>query len=217
MLNAINRYHKYLHEEHNESFRLFDGKGNVVLSCPHAVNQIRNSAIKSAEPETGIIALAINELYGYPVIVKTANKDDDANYDAVSPYKETCVELIKNNNYSCLLDLHQLNTSRPMDINIGTRGHQNIKDDEILTIVTNVFIKHGFSSVTIDKPFGAFNPNTVSTYVNKHTGIDTLQIEINSKLVYDKIDHDYKNTRIIDMIEALNEIIVNLNKYYEKK
>ena len=216
MLETIEKYREYLKEDHEQSFVVLSGKGNVFISCPHAVSQLRNGVIKSAEPETGVIAFTLNELYKFPAIIKTSNKDDDANYDKVSPYKDECVKQINENNYKCLLDLHLLNASRAMDINIGTRGGQNIKDKQILNKVINVFLKHGFTSVTIDKPFGAFNPNTVSTYVNKKAHIDTLQIEINSKLVYDKKNHDYKNTKNVKMIEALNEIVVELNKYYEK-
>ena len=217
MFETIEKYRTYLKEDHEQSFVALSGKGSVFISCPHAVSQLRNGAIKSAEPETGVIAFALNELYKYPAIIKTSNKDDDANYDEVSPYKDECIRQINEKNYKCLLDLHLLNSTRAMNINIGTRGGQNIKDKQILNKVINVFLKYGFTSVTIDKPFGAFNPNTVSTYVNKNTHIDTLQIEINSKLVYDKKNHDYKNTKIVKMIEALNEIIIELNSYYEKQ
>ena len=216
MFELATKYRNYLKEDYEQSFVVFSGKGKVFLSCPHAVSQLRNGATKAAEPETGVIALTLNEMYGYPVIVKTSNKGDDANYDAVSPYKDECVKQINDNHYRCLLDLHLLNSSRAMDINIGARGGQNIKDDKILNKVINAFNKHGFTSVTIDKPFGAFNPNTISTYINKQTGIDTLQIEINSKLVYDKQNHDYKNTKIDKILETLNEIIVELNSYYEE-
>lgn len=216
MLEIINKYSKYFKEDNSESFKCLKGSGHVLLSCPHAVSQLRNGVIKSAEPETGIIALTINELYKYPVIVKTANRGDDANYDAMSSYKDACIELINNNKYKCLLDLHLLNSSRTMDINIGTRGYQNIKDPQIIDILINILFKHGFTNIAIDKPFGAFNPNTISTYINKYTNIDTLQIEINSKLVYEKKNHDYSSTKIVNMIEAIKEIIDNLNNYYEK-
>ena len=217
MFEAIEKYKEYLKKDHEQSFVVLSGNGRVFISCPHAVSQLRNGFLKSAEPETGVMAFILNELYRYPVIIKTSNKGDDANYDEISPYKDECVKQIDENGYKCLLDLHLLNSDRSMDINIGTRGGQNIKDKQILNTVINVFLKHGFDSITIDKPFGAFNPNTISTYVNKHSCIDTLQIEINSKLAYDKKNHDYKNTKIVKMIEALNEIIVELNSSYEKQ
>lgn len=217
MLEIVTKFRNFIKEDHEESFMVFSGIGKVFLSCPHTVAQLRNGFIKSAEPETGIIALTLNEIYKYPAIIKTSNKDDDANYDEVSPYKDECVKQINDYGYKCLLDLHLLNSSRPMDINIGTRGGQNINDKEILDDVVNVFLKHGFTSVTVDKPFGAFNPNTMSSYINKKTGIDTLQIEINSKLVYDRKSLDYKNTKIVKIIETFSEIIAYLNSYYEKQ
>lgn len=87
--SLIDKYDSFLSKEKEESFTVKkSNKSKVLLSCPHAVSQLRQGRLKSAEKETGIIGLLLNELYGYPLIVKTSNQDDDANYDPSSDYKD---------------------------------------------------------------------------------------------------------------------------------
>ncbi len=213
----IDKYDSLLSEEKEESFIVkTSNKSKVLLSCPHAVSQLREGKIKSAEKETGIIGLLLNELYGYPLICKTSNKGDDANYDPSSGYKNAIIDLVKNNGYKCVIDLHQLSYEREENINPGVAGYKNFKNKELLNSIVNIFNRHGIDKVSIDHPFGAYSPNTVSSYIHNHTGIDTIQLEINSRLVSKYCNKEYMKSRIKEVTEAIHEIIILLDKFYEE-
>ena len=74
-------YEEYFSQEHSSSFQLKSGVGGVMISAPHAVEQTRNGRIKCAESQTGALAKMLHEQLHCPIIYKTKNMGDDANYD----------------------------------------------------------------------------------------------------------------------------------------
>ena len=214
----VDKYDSFLSKENKESFivKSSSNKSKVLLSCPHAVSQLRQGRIKSAEKETGIIGLLLNELYGYPLICKTSNKGDDANYDPSSGYKDEIIRLIKENGYRCVIDLHQLSYVRSENINPGVAGYKNFPHKELLNDIVSIFNRYGIDKVSIDHPFGSYSDNTVSSYVHSHMGIDTIQLEINSRLVSKYCNKEYIKSHIKEVTEALHEIIIMLDKFYEE-
>ena len=213
----VDIYDSFLSEEKEESFVVkSSNESKVLISCPHAVSQLREGRLKSAEKETGIMGLILNELYGYPLILKTSNKDDDANYDSKSEYKDTVINLVKENGYRCVVDLHQLSYKRKEDVNPGVAGYKNFKNKELLKEIVNTFNRHGIDNVSIDHPFGAYSPNTVSSYIHNYLGIDTIQLEINSRLVSKYCNKEYMKSQIKEVTEIIHEIIILLDKFYEE-
>lgn len=91
-----------------ESFALLPGTSSVMVSAPHSVSQWRNGVVKVAENSTGALAILAHERLGCPIIFKTANARDDANYDAKSPYRDALAAYVESHDVKLLLDLHQL-------------------------------------------------------------------------------------------------------------
>ena len=178
-------YNKFFNVNETEnSFEFLPGSiDNVVFSCPHAVPQTREGKEKLADINTGPLGMALHSL-GYSVLVKTKNCNDDANYDKKSTYKDFLSNYIKRNNIEYLIDLHGMSKKRNVSISLGTSFGKN--SDKSLEL-TNQFIKiadkNGLSvdDIRIDFPFSALK-RTVSSYINKKNNIETLQIEINSKI-----------------------------------
>ena len=107
-----NSYEKFYEtDEAIPSFKFYEGNKNVIFSCPHAVNQTRKGKIKLADINTGPLGIALNNL-GYPVLIKTKNLNDDANYDLKSEYKKFLSTKIKENGYKFCIDLHGLSAKR---------------------------------------------------------------------------------------------------------
>lgn len=207
---------KFIKDKHDESFLVKDGKiKNVLFSCPHAVKQLRKGNIKCAEPETGVIGMIINKFFQYPLFLKTSFQNDDANYDSSSTYKDELVNYVKKNSVRCVIDLHMLSPLRKMDVNIGIANYQNFSNKKVIDLILPIFNKNGFHTVTIDDPFGAFYPYTVSSYVHNKTGIDTIQIEMNSSLLVPGKNDSYDKTKIEQMTKALVEVAEMLGGYYE--
>lgn len=166
-----------------ESFLIRDGRGSVMFSAPHCVEQWRDGKIKFAEPETGLLAEMLHLQYRCPIIRKQTFCRDDANYDQVCSYKQALARYIKEHDIRCLIDLHQLASSRPEMINIGTGEGVNVGDARIIEAVKNCFLQNGIASVWVDQPFKASYPHTVSAAMHRICGIDCIQLEINSALL----------------------------------
>ena len=185
------------------SFEIETGNKKILISAPHAVEQTRNGKIKFAEPQTAIIALALN-LYGYPCMIKTKNENDDANYDLKSTYKSTLLEYVKQNDIQFVIDLHQLHQKREMDICVST-GDDNHKN--LLKYKNNANkIMNGFKPknylVTLNNPFYASKQNTISGFLSTNN-IPSIQLEINSKILYD-YNQDKYNELINTILKVLN-------------
>ncbi|MGM9873960.1 MAG: hypothetical protein ACI31G_03465 [Bacilli bacterium] len=214
--NEIKAYSQFIRNENGDSFVIFDGIGKVMVSCPHAVKQLRDGNIKNAEPETGIIGLFLNKQKQVPLILKTYFKNDDANYDEKSDYKYSLINYINFKKISCLLDLHMLSSTREVEINLGTANYNNFPNKELVNKIINIFKSNGFLNISVDVPYGAFYPFTVSSYIHSNTNIDCLQIEMNSSLLFNENDDSYKTTKIKNMINAFEKVIDLLRVHYER-
>jgi hypothetical protein len=171
-------------EDHKSSFEILDGTGTVMFSAPHAVLQTRNGANKAAERYTGILCKLLNEEYHFPVIYKTRHLHDDANFDSVSDYRDALCRYVNRKQIQYVIDLHQLNPSREMDICIGTGKGKNILGlEELIDMLRDSFTTQGIRNVTVDDPFPAESPNTVCATVANSCDVPAIQLEINSNLL----------------------------------
>lgn len=209
MKYSIEEYNKYFHAPHNESFELLEGEGRVIVSAPHSVEQTREGKIKFAEPQTGVLALLLHDELNCPVIFKTKNCNDDANYDEQSPYKDALSDYIKKSEIKFLIDLHQLSSKREVSINLGTADYKNISDLNILNIILDEFSSQKSGLIQIDEPFDASNPYTVSSYIHNKCNIQSIQIEINSKLLYG----DSAEITFPKILIALRNSVTRINDY----
>lgn len=197
--------------DHPNSYEIREGCGTVLLSAPHAVFQTRNGAMKAAERYTGMLCLLLHNRYGYPCIFKTGNRNDDANFDPHSDYRDALCAFVKQNGIRCVLDLHQLHPDRPMDLCLGTGQRANLLgQDEIVTIVQAGFQAWAFGPITVDKPFAASGKNTVCATVTRTCAIPSLLIELNSRLLME----DHPKQRFQAMMDALNHICQELNQRF---
>lgn len=189
---------------HRRSFEIKNGRGKVMLSAPHAVLQTRDGQEKQAERYTGMLCLLMNRSIRCPCIYKTLNLNDDANHDPVSDYRDALCAYIKAHDIRCLLDLHQLSPQRPMAVCLCTgKGRNLIGDTNRLKRVEAAFVRHRLTPVTIDDPFDAASPNTVSATVARLCGVPAIQIELNSRLLIE----DQPCERFGDVMAALEEAV----------
>ncbi len=195
-------------QDHKASFEILNGNGAVMFSAPHSVLQTRNGTNKAAERYTGILCKILNEEYKYPVIYKTRHLMDDANYDQVSDYREALCRFLHKNNIRYLIDLHQLNPGREMDVCVGTGNGKNIfGKKELVAIIRECFVPNGIKNITVDKPSLVGNRNTVCATVASCCDIPAIQLEINSNLLIQGSD----GYRLSDVLKSLQELADRLN------
>ncbi len=187
-----------------ESFIIQEGQCPVMLSAPHAVEHTRNGQLRYPEPQTAYLARRLHESLDCPYICKTHNQEDDANYDCFSPYREKLAEYIDAHDIRLLIDLHQMAGFRPERICLGTGRYVNVPDIEFADCCKQAFEAQGITNVTVDRPFAASYPYTVSSYIHNKCGIPALQIEINSNLLME----DSEECALEAVLKALEEIII---------
>jgi len=198
----------YFSTPHPASFEYLPGEGRVLLSAPHAVLQTRNGQIKQAERYTGMLCQLLNSRYGLPCIYKSCHMHDDANHDPRSPYRDALCQYIKEENFRFVLDLHQLSPMRPMALCIGTGHGVNLgHTPDAPDVVRRCFEKRHLTPVTLDDPFAAAMPHTVSATAAR-AGAAALQLEINTALVMETSP----SQRFEDVLEALAETARLLNE-----
>lgn len=180
-----------------------------MLSAPHAAEQTRNGRKKYGEFVTGVIVNMLHDELGLPIIVKEKNCRDDANRDEKSRYKKKLKKYVEKNGIRYLIDIHQMNPERDVNIDVGTGEGRNVSNDpEAADIAVRCFEERGIGNVLVDKPFSAVHPFTVSAYISRECGIACLQIEINTRLVskrYDDFAFDKVMLAFKDLIKKLNE------------
>ncbi len=196
-------------QEHPRSFELLKGDGPVMLSAPHAVLQTRNGTLKYAERFTGMLCLLLNQRLNVPVLYKTRNMGDDANRDPHSPYRDAACAYVRECGIRFFLDLHQLAPERPMDLCICTGKGQNLAGQEALPKeAARIFEGHGLAPITLDDPFDASSPHTVSATVARVCGIPALQLELNTRLLM----AECPQYRFAGVLSALEELICTLRR-----
>lgn len=192
-----------------EDFEIVEGKVKVVLSAPHAFIHIRDGEVRPSETNTDTLVRDICEKEKCWGIYKTYSSDNDANHDEVSLYKKELIKDVKRSKIKFLIDLHGMGSDKESDICLGTGFFKNLDGDEkLISEIADIFKKHGFKNVTIDDPFDASFPWTVSSHVHNETGIKTLQIEINGKYRLP----DSPDLNIKGLEEALSDIIEMIKK-----
>lgn len=180
----IKEYEKIFTKEKTGDYTLLQGSGKIMISAPHSVEQTREGVLKSAEPQTGVLAKLLHETTGCPVIYKTGNCNDDANYDEISAYRQALREYCKRANIKLLVDLHQLSPLRQEEIDLGTGKGKNLSSARLLDFIKRTFKENGVDKIEVDKLFSATYPYTVSAEISRVCQIQAVQIEINSRLVY---------------------------------
>jgi hypothetical protein len=195
-------------EDHKASFEILNGTGTVMFSAPHAVIQTRNGANKAAERYSGILCKLLNEEYKHPVIYKTRYLQDDANYDTVSDFRDALCRYVSKNKIRFVIDLHQLNPKRRMDVCIGTGYGKNIAGhEELVGVIRDCFAAHGIKNVTVDDPYPAQDPNTVCSTVAGCCSVPAIQLKISSRLLV----QGSEGYRLSDVIKSLHDLAVQLN------
>lgn len=191
---------------HPDSFEYLSGKGHVLFSAPHAVLQTRNGCIKQAERYTGMLCRLLNQRYGLPCIYKSRHLKDDANHDAQSPYRDEVGRLVRQEGFRYVLDLHQLSPARPMALCIGTGNGRHLAfAKDAPGLIRSIFESHGLAPVTLDDPFAASAPHTVSASAAVQ-GAAAMQLEINTSLLMENTPTERFESVLAALAEAAQEL-----------
>lgn len=160
------------------------GTGPVLFSAPHSVLQTRQGRTKHAEPQTAVLAELLHAETGCPIAYKTEHRDDDANFDAVCPYKDALADYISRSGVRFVIDLHQLSPARDVMVDIGTGDGRNGCTPEVLNVFLRAFSARRLGVIQVDEPFGGCYAHTVSAFLARRCAVACVQLELNSRLLW---------------------------------
>lgn len=193
----------------DSSFIVVDGDKPLIISCPHSVPQTRGDRIKLAETRTAIFGCILNLELDVPLIFKTKNCKDDANFDLVCKYKDTLVKYINEHNIKCCVDLHIMKPNSKFDTVLGVNGNENLCGKVFVEDIVEGKFKEAGYNVGVDEVFKASHKGTVSNTVSRVCGVPAIQIE----LCWDIIDTWDKVFNITELLkECLEEILSRLEE-----
>lgn len=212
MKKSFNRLQKerksFMKKNSEKDHVLVKGSGNVILSAPHAVSQVRLGKYKVGEIGSFTTALYLHQETNSTLIVKTKNNNDDANFDVVCPYRRTLKDYIKENDVKYLIDFHGLAAERGFDINFGTHLGNNIETNPtLLKDLCDVLRDNDFSFV-IDQPFMAGSQTVSGAMKNEFPNLWTIQIEINYE-ISNKIENAEKYQKLLEIFRNWIEKLKN--------
>ncbi|MBO4848791.1 MAG: N-formylglutamate amidohydrolase [Clostridia bacterium] len=204
------RYLKYFRSKKDpRSFVIEEGTVRVMVSAPHSAEQTREGKPKVGEYATGVLARMLHDGLSCPVIYKTRNCLDDANYDEKCEYKSALAEYVRAHGIKALVDLHQMSALRDENVDIGTGFGKNVEaDPSVVDRAKACFERNGITGVFVDEPFASIHPYTVSSFISRECGIPCVQIEINTRLLLDR----YRDFCFKRVLKALKCLVTELEK-----
>lgn len=165
-----------------KGFNIVEKSVPIMISAPHSAKQFRNGKVQAKESQTDYFANMISVRENVSCIYKTAFLNDDANADKDSEYKLELKNFVETNGIKYLIDLHTMSDKRLPDICIAINGGKNIQNKYTeLQDIISAFNSNGISTVTVDEPFKAADPNCISNYISTECNIPCFHIEINKK------------------------------------
>lgn len=185
-LEFRNARREFLEKNKRKDHAFILGSGDVLLSAPHGVSQVRLGKRKVQESGSLCTALLLQQLTNSHLIAKTKNNFDDANFDPACEYRISLDRFVMNQNINFIIDIHGLASFREMDINLGTNLGRNIESNTKIFDDLEQALKFAGFVVSIDQPFSGDTNTIAGSSKQKHPNIWTIQIEINSNLTNKK-------------------------------
>ena len=193
----------------NDDFILVKGELPILISASHSVSHFREGKEKFGEYMAGVLATVLGEKLNCSVITKVKNDLTDPNYDNEHPYKDECVNFIKENNIQLVFDLHIMSDKREANIEIGTGLGRNVNFNNTYKDVLKLNLeKNNLSPVIVDELFSALNKSTVSAFVSRLSNVPCVQLEINWRLLnFHSGDFNFDG-----LVRSLEESVLSLIK-----
>ena len=190
----------------DEKYRVLSGNLPVLISAPHAVNQIRGDDVRDAEKFTGALARYLSSATGSYAIFQIFTHSDP-NTDEENDYKDGVVNIINGFNIKLLLDIHSSTFKDNTDIDIVTNNR------ETLNGMNNLIVKLKELGVKYDVTFDEMNEpnkekeNEIIYASSSKCKIPAIRLVINNK----RLNLNEDSTTVEKIINLLEEFISYFN------
>lgn len=184
-----------------EKYRVLSGSVPVLLSAPHAVNQIRGEDVRDAEKYTGaFVRYLCNATSSFGIFQLFTHADP--NNDEDHNYKNAVINLINAYNIKLLIDVHSSTFKDDTDIDIVTNSRQTLRGmDSLFDKLKLLGVKYNVKVDENNVP-NKEKSNEIITVASLICGIPTMRIVINNK----KLD-------ILNDEESINKILLLMEEF----
>lgn len=184
-----------------EKYRVLSGSVPVLLSAPHAVNQIRGEDVRDAEKYTGaFVRYLCNATSSFGIFQLFTHADP--NNDEDHNYKNAVINLINAYNIKLLIDVHSSIFKDDTDIDIVTNSRQTLRGmDSLFDKLKLLGVKYNVKVDENNVP-NKEKSNEIITVASLICGIPTMRIVINNK----KLD-------VLNDEESINKILLLMEEF----
>lgn len=188
-----------------EKYRTLSGKNKILLSAPHAVNQLRGDDVRDAEKYTGsILRYVCKKTDSFGIFQLFTHSDP--NHSEEDNYRNGVVNLIKAYDIKLLIDIHSSTFTDETDIDIVTNHRQTLKGKDFLyDNFKNIASKY---NVTVDEKNvpNKEKSNEIITVASSVCDIPCIRIVINNK----RLDIEENEEKFITILNTIVEFINDL-------
>lgn len=185
-----------------EKYRVLSGNIPVLLSAPHAVNQIRGEDVRDAEHYTGaLVRYLSNATSSYAIFEIFTHADP--NVDETHNYKNAVINLIEIYKIKLLLDIHSSTFKDNTDIDIVTNRRETICNmPNLIDKLKELGLKY---SVTMDENNmpNKEKEGEIIRVASLVTGVPSIRIVINNK----RLDIEKDEASFMKVCKVLEEFI----------
>ena len=184
-----------------EKYRVLSGSVPVLLSAPHAVNQIRGEDVRDAEKYTGaFVRYLCNATSSFGIFQLFTHADP--NNDEDHNYKNAVINLINAYNIKLLIDVHSSTFKDNTDIDIVTNSRQTLRGmDSLFDKLKLLGVKYNVKVDENNVP-NKEKSNEIITVASLICGIPTMRIVINNK----KLD-------VLNDEESINKLLLLMEEF----
>lgn len=184
-----------------EKYRVLSGNVPVLLSAPHAVNQIRGDDVRDAEKFTGAITRYLsNTTNSYAIFELFTHADP--NSDEIHDYKNGIINLIESYGIKLLIDIHSSTFKDDTDIDIVTnQGTTLCGLNDLPNKIKEIGKKHNIKIDENNVPNKSLE-NEIISVASLICGVPSIRIVINDKKL-DVINSEESFNNICSTLEEL--------------
>lgn len=190
-----------------EKYRVLSGKIPVILSAPHAVNQIRGEDVRNAEQFTGALTRYLSSStgsYGIFQMFTHADPNDDKDHY----YKNAILNLVNAHDIKLLIDIHSSSFKDDCDIDIVTNKRQTLcGQDFLINELYELANKHNVLIGENNVPNKECE-NEIISNTAMICGIPSIRIVLNNKKI-DIVNNEKSFEKICGLLE---EFINGINE-----
>ncbi len=176
-------------------FEYVNGLPEIVLSAPHAKAGVFENKPKESESMSGSICKILYKEFGFSVIYKSRDNEEDYFNSKVSAYKNALFKNVLSPSTRLFLELHILSKTRVQDVTLFLPEEY---DKDKLYQIINVLNSYGLQYFSINSVFDSFKKaRTINQIKNK---CFKMQICFNERLIED-------NRKLRSVVDCVKDII----------